>query len=143
MAMRIFIDTNIFLSILNKESGYEYSKKVFENIHEGKLLGFTSVLCISEILSGFYAKGKEEEAERTLLDILSIRNLKVVDINVEIAKEGAKIRGKYKIKLPDALILSTCKLYDCSLVTRDESLKKIKEIEVVVPEEVSKEKKIT
>ena len=138
MAMKIFLDTNIFLSVLNQESSYEYSREILKSIHRGKMIGFTSVLCISEILAGFYVKGDEESAERALLDILSINNLKIVEIDLEIAKEGGKFRGKYKIKLPDALIASTCFLYDATLVTIDESFERIKEINVFSPNDLLK-----
>ncbi len=134
--MRLFIDTNIFVSILNRERNYGRSKEVLESIHEGEHEGATSVICAAEILSGFYAEGEEERAERFLLDLRSIANFELVDVTLRIAKEAASLRGKYGTKLPDAIIAATCKCHGYALVTRDQSLRKIEEIEVRRPEEV-------
>jgi predicted nucleic acid-binding protein len=54
----------------------------------------------------------------------------IVDVDSGIAKEAAAFRAKYKMKIPDAIIGSTCKIYGCILITQDEEFKKIAEIEV-------------
>ncbi|ATZ61471.2 MAG: PIN domain-containing protein [Methanosarcinales archaeon Met12] len=134
--MRLFVDTNIFLSILNEEENYHAAKMVLENIHKGKHVGFTSVICIAEILSGFQSSREIEKGEKFLIDIMSINNFTIIDVDISIAKEASTIRAKYKVRLPDAIIVSTCKVRRCALVTRDEEFKRITEIEVKSPEEV-------
>jgi len=135
--MRLFIDTNIFLGILNEEKNYQLAKRLFENIHRGKHVGFTSVICVAEILSGFHSKGEIEKGERFLVDIRAINNFTIIDVDLSIAKEAAIIRAKYKARLPDAMIASACKVHRCVLVTRDEMFRKIAEIEVKLPGEIS------
>ncbi|MEA3297332.1 MAG: PIN domain-containing protein, partial [candidate division Zixibacteria bacterium] len=39
--------------------------------------------------------------------ILHIRYCKIIDINTNIKSEVIKIRRKYKIKLPDCIIIAT------------------------------------
>jgi predicted nucleic acid-binding protein len=129
--MRIFLDTNVFIAILNEELNWRHAKEVLLNVHNGKHTGYTSVICISEILSGFYSADEVEKGEKFLQDVNAINNLKITDIDLAIAKEAAKIRAKYKIKLPDAMIASSCKIHKCKLITQDEHFKKIKEIEVI------------
>lgn len=128
--MKLFIDTNVFVSILNKENNYHESKEILKSIHKGKNTGATSVICIAEILSGFYSKKQNDKAERFLLNIASINNFQILDVNIQIAKETAIIRGKYRIKLPDAIIAATCKMLGFTLVTKDDEFKKIKEIRI-------------
>ncbi|UCF08888.1 MAG: PIN domain-containing protein, partial [Thermoplasmata archaeon] len=123
--MKLFIDTNVFVSILNKERNYQASKDILDSIHKGKHTGITSAICIAEVLSGFYSKGEKEKGDRFLADVKLIENLSIIDVDIGIAKEAAQIRAKYKLKLPDAIIIATCMAHGCSLVTKDEALTKI------------------
>ncbi|MCK4456092.1 MAG: PIN domain-containing protein [Thermoplasmata archaeon] len=134
--MKLLIDTNVFVAILNKERDHQRSKEVLDRIHQGEFEGATSVICAAEILSGFYSAGEEERGDRFLLDLRSIGNFALKDVSLRIAKEAASLRGRYGTKLPDAIIAATCKCHGYILVTRDESFRKTKEIEVRRPEEV-------
>ncbi len=134
--MRSFLDTNIFLAILNKEENWQSAEKVLLDIHNGKHAGYTSVICVSEILSGFYAEDESEKGEMFLTDLRAINNLTITDVNLIIAKDAAKMRAKYKIKLPDAMIASSCMNHKCKLITQDEIFKKVKEIDVKSIDEI-------
>lgn len=134
--MRIFLDTNIFLAILNKEENWQLAEKILLDIHNGKHTGYTSVICVSEILSGFYAENESEKGEMFLTDMKAINNLTITDVDITIAKDAAKIRAKYKIKLPDAMIASSCNIHKCKLITQDENLKRVKEIDVKSIDEI-------
>lgn len=134
--MRLFLDTNVFLAVLNEEANWQRAKKLLEDAHRGGHIVYTSVICISEILSGFYAKGESEKVERFLVDITAINNLTIADVDFQIAKNAAEMRAKYKMKLPDAMIASSSKIYKCTLVTQDENFRKVKEIETKSLEEI-------
>ncbi|MFZ3384975.1 MAG: PIN domain-containing protein [Candidatus Methanoperedens sp.] len=134
--MRIFLDTNIFLAILNKEENWQLAEKLLLDVHNGKHAGYTSVICVSEILSGFYAENESEKGEMFLTDMKAINNLTITDVDITIAKDAAKIRAKYKIKLPDAMIASSCNIHKCKLITQDEVLKRVKEIDVISIDEI-------
>jgi predicted nucleic acid-binding protein len=128
--MRLFFDTNVFLAILNKEENWQLAEKLLLDVHNGKHTGFTSVICVSEILSGFYAEDESEKGEIFLTNMKALNNLTITDVDLIIAKDAAKVRAKYKIKLPDAIIASSCKVHKCKLMTQDKNFKKVKEIEV-------------
>lgn len=128
--MRLFFDTNVFLAILNKEENWQLAEKFLLDVHNGKHTGFTSVICVSEILSGFYAEDESEKGEIFLTNMKALNNLTITDVDLIIAKDAAKVRAKYKIKLPDAIIASSCKVHKCKLMTQDKNFKKVKEIEV-------------
>lgn len=114
---------------MKKQTG-STQKKLLEDTHRGRHVAYTSVICISEILGGFYTKGELEKGERFLTNMKAINNLTTVDVDLAIAKGAAEMRAKYKMKLPDAIIASSCKLYRCALITQDESFRKVREIEV-------------
>ncbi len=128
--MKVFLDTNVFLTILNQEKNWQLVEKLLMDVNKGKYTGYTSVICISEILSGFYEKDESEKGDMFITDLKVINNFTITDVDIIIAKDAAKMRAKYKIKLPDAIIASSCRIYKCKLITQDEDFKKIKEIEV-------------
>jgi len=134
--MRIFLDTNVFLAILNEEENWQLAEKLLIDVNDGKHTGYTSVICVSEILSGFYAEDESEKGEMFLTDLKAINNITITDVDLIIAKDAARIRAKYRIKLPDAMIASSCKIHKCKLITQDENFKKVKEIEVRSIDEV-------
>ncbi len=128
--MKIFLDTNIFLVVLNEEDNWHLAEKLLLEIHNGKYTGYTSVICISEILTGFYAEDESEKGEMFLTNMRAINNLMITDVDLTIAKDAAKMRAKYKIKLPDAMIASSCMIHKCKLITQDDGFNKVKEIEI-------------
>jgi predicted nucleic acid-binding protein len=133
---KVFIDTNIFVNVLNKEDElFEASMEILDQIHNGTLQGYTSVICVSEILAGFYMKQLPEVADKVLQNILSILNLSIIEYDLTAAIGAAKIRGLLKINLPDAVILSQAGQVNATLITRDQSLCKQKLVNCASPEE--------
>ncbi len=85
-----------------------------------------SALSVLEVLLGL-KKGEEDKTDRFL------GSLRIFDVNREIANEAAKLIREYKAKgvtldLPDAVIASTCILYDLILVTYNTKHYSIKEL---------------
>jgi hypothetical protein len=85
-----------------------------------------SALTVLEVQLGV-KKGEEEKTDRFL------RSLKIFDVHIEIANKAAQIIREYKAKgvtldLPDAIIASTCVLYDLILVTYNMKHYPIKEL---------------
>ncbi|MGC8515126.1 MAG: type II toxin-antitoxin system VapC family toxin [Thermoplasmata archaeon] len=73
--IRVCIDTNVFLSVLNKEREfYSSSKQVLNAVDRGKLKAVIPTLVISEIISGFYTDNKDDKATQFLSTIISNTN---------------------------------------------------------------------
>ena len=66
-------------------------------------------------------------------------DIEVVDIDSEIAEQGAKIRGKYKnFKAMDALQIATAVVKKCDMFfTNDKQLRQEKEIPCMTVEDMS------
>ena len=128
---RYFIDTNIFISILEEEKDHKKFRNILGSIHRGKSLGATSVICMAELLSGFYSQGERQKGDVFLNQTLSLENFSILDVDMQIAKEAAIFRSRYGIKLPDAIIAATCKDHRYILVTKDKAFRKIGEIQVL------------
>ena len=106
--IRVCIDTNVFLNVLNRESVfYQDSKEVLNAVDLGTLEAVIPTLVIAEILTGFYTDNKDDKADQFLSTIVSNKNIEVVQLSIEIAASSAVIRAKTGMRLPDAMVMST------------------------------------
>ncbi|MBL4753008.1 MAG: type II toxin-antitoxin system VapC family toxin [Flavobacteriales bacterium] len=55
----------------------------------------------------------------------------VIDINNRIKAETVNIRRKYKVKLPDAIIIASAYYLDVPVITADAGFKKVEEIDLL------------
>ncbi len=125
--IRICIDTNVFLNVINKEGTfYANSSKILYALARGKLEAVVPTLVIAEILTGYYASKKDSEANEFLSVSLTNEHLRISPLSVEIAAISSKIRANTGLRLPDAVVLGTA-LQDKAdfLVTNDEHFPKV------------------
>ena len=90
---------------------------------------FISTITVAELLSHpKLSSGKLVEIK----DFLS--GFKILDFDNNTAYVTASLRRKHKgLKLPDAILAATAKLFNLTLVSRDTVFKNVKEIKVVIP----------
>ncbi len=105
MGMKISLDTNIFISINNKEPDSTSCELILTTIEKSNWQCWISVITISEMLVGYYNQKSFSQAEQFLLLIQKKYNIQ--PISLYIAQLGAEFRSKFKLKLPDALILAS------------------------------------
>lgn len=127
---RVFVDTAPIIYYLENSALYVDSiKNFFTKCLEDNIQIVTSTITIEEYLVFPYGSGKEELADnfKRFIEYMSI---KVVDIDSNIAEQGAKIRGKYKhFKAMDALQLATAIISECDMFfTNDKQLRQEKEL---------------
>ena len=135
--MKVFVDTGIFINVLKKEEGYEYSVKFLEKIQRKEIEGFISVITISEILSVFYRISEEETiTAKNYIESL-IGEDGIIPIIKRIAEFAGRIKASYKVSLGDALIVATTIFVGCEcLVSLDPEIKKVDLIKVKGPKEL-------
>ncbi|MBI3295748.1 MAG: PIN domain-containing protein [Deltaproteobacteria bacterium] len=104
--MNAVFDTNILIDYLN---GDRRSKEEFERYDELHI----SIITQIEILVG--ARSGREEIE--LAGFLS--RFKTHAIDGEMAKETVRVRRKFKMRIPDAIIKATAERLGYVLVTRN------------------------
>lgn len=128
---RVALDSNIF--IYNLEENVEFLKFtniIFERLLSDKLKAITSIISLTEILSFPGTASREEDL---IQEFILIPNLEIIDVNSEIAIETARIRRKYKFRLPDAVQLATAKAGRAqAFITNDDRLEKFKELKVIM-----------
>lgn len=132
--MKIFLDTNFLLRYYLKDNQqqFESCKELLIQIEEGRFKVYASSIVFLEInyvLKSVY-KLPFSDITEVLDSILTIRGINIIDkTNTKIALQFYK---KYKVKFTDCLIASQLPK-NTILVSFDEELSKIKEIEVKNP----------
>jgi len=128
---KIFLDTAPLIYFIEEESSVlPLLNNLF--ISQNNCYFITSVITLSEVLVMPLRAGNSLLADK-YNDILTMsENVDILDINIEIAKEAAKIRANYSFKTPDAIQLATAKycLADYFL-TNDFRLKTYKDLNII------------
>jgi len=115
------LDTNIVLYLLRGD-------KDIPSLIKGCDI-YLSVISEMELLSFPGLTQQEKSKIESMLD-----NAFVVDFNSEIKKTAIKLRSKYRLTLPDALIAATSAFLNIQLISADKTLAKVKEIDFVLLE---------
>ena len=127
---RVFVDTAPIIYYLENSALYMNSvKKFFEKCIKENIQVVTSAITIEEYLVFPYSSGKIEFADN-FKRFIEYMNIMVVDIDSNIAEQGAKIGGKYKnFKAMDALQIATAIVSGCDMFfTNDKQLRQEKEL---------------
>jgi len=120
---RFILDTNAIVSLLKG------NKYLVSSIEHAEWVGISIISKIE-----FLAFPDLSEPDARLFEEFQ-RRVDIIDLNENDEKLISKIintRKKYKIKLPDAIIISTAITHNCTLLTADKELrKKVEEVEVI------------
>ena len=134
MVLKICIDTNVFIAVMNKEPNSLYCEMIFDAIDKNLLEPIISTIVVAEVLVGFN-QDDENEKKKQFLQLLKIK-YQIAPVSLEIAESGADFRSSSKIKLPDALIYATAIESKADvLISNDHPLAKKAEIPILTPTE--------
>lgn len=138
--MKIFIDTAPFIYLI--ESHPIFADKVINFISESTINGdsfITSVITLME----FGVKPEKDGRQDIVVkfeELLTRLNIHINIIDEGIAKKAYQLRAKYHfLRGMDSIQLATAILSNCDkFVTNDKNLKKIKEVSIILIEEIKK-----
>ncbi|MFQ6050709.1 MAG: type II toxin-antitoxin system VapC family toxin [Candidatus Hydrothermarchaeota archaeon] len=106
--MKVTVDTNIFLNVINKEPEFmAYSSKILDAIDGGSLTAILSTIVLTELSAGYNQQGLIQEKNAFFSYIITSPQFEVFPPNVRIADRAGEIRAKQKIRLPYAIITAT------------------------------------
>jgi len=134
----IAIDTNLFIYLVEKNPNYaELAKYIFEKIEHGDIHAVTSSLVIAELLVKPFEMGDFTLAKKYKALVSIFPNLTLREIDYMVLEKSAEIRARYKIRTPDAIFIATAILERADVfITNDIKLKNVKEIEVIILNEL-------
>ncbi|MCM1558683.1 MAG: PIN domain-containing protein [Butyrivibrio sp.] len=127
---KVFIDTAPLIYYLENNALYKDSiKNFFTRCFEKNIRVVTSAITVEEYLVFPYGSGKMELVDN-FKRFIEYMNIKVIDIDSDIAEYGAKIRGQYKqFKAMDALQIAAAIISGCDMFfTNDKQLRQEKEL---------------
>ena len=127
MINSVIFDTNVILRYLVKDSPTQLlqAQKYVEEIEQGKLKGFISILVVNEaawVLEKYYDLEKEEYIP-LLLKLLALKNFKITEVKKEVVIRTLELMQKRNIDFTDVYLL--CIKGDKEIFSFDEDLRKI------------------
>jgi len=136
---RIFFDTSPLIYFLDANSIFKpQMDKIFYGILNNNIQFITSTVTVEEFLVFPYRNG-DDSAINSFWTFINEGNINVLEIDVNIAVEAAKIHAEYRhIKTADALQLAAAICGDCDLfLTNDRQLRQFDKINCVTVEDWS------
>lgn len=115
---KLFLDTNIILYFLSGD-------KTLAELLDGKQF-YLSFITQLELLGYTGISRKEQKVIEELLN-----QCVIIDINSEIKLKVIEIRKRYRIKIPDCIVIATALYLDLPIVTADADFKKVEELNLI------------
>jgi len=138
-----FLDSPPFIYFIEENQKYiSIVEKIFSEISCGDKKGVSSYLTLLEVLVKPIQAGHRELALQYRDLMLGSDYLKLYPLDDKVAETAASLRAKYhgngfKLKTPDAIQVATAILNGAEVfVTNDCLLKRLKEIDVIVLDEL-------
>src|SRR3989339_191613 len=134
MKQSYFLDTPCFIYIVENNKQYKkVIQNVFDEISVGKITAISSIITLSEILVQ-PIKNNDKILINIYIELVNqLPNFSLISPNYGTAIQAAKIRAQLDINLPDAYQLALATENNCKyFLTNDKGLKKFKEIEVLI-----------
>lgn len=138
--MKLVIDANVFLNVIFEERQFlEASKKLLRQIELKKFDAYISPITLAEIIWIVYKESgyrKAKEVQSYLRELAELEIVKVIPLEDNLVYGMVNLVEKYNLSFVDALVVSTAVNLKSTLVTRDNKLKRIREIKVKIPNEL-------
>ena len=130
---RLFLDTCVLIYFLEGYAEFgPAAKKLLAMVEKGDLKASISTLTLTELLTGPYRAKNDLLALEYHALLFHFPHLDIVDIDVDIAVEAARIRGTYNYSTPDSLLLSAAlQVKAAAFVTTDRKLFSFPELTVL------------
>jgi predicted nucleic acid-binding protein len=113
-------------------------RTIFGEIERGPARGVTSTLTFLEVLVGPYRAGNQ--AQRVAISglLASFPGVKWVALDLAVADRAASLRGRYRLRTPDAIQLATALEAGAdAFLTNDQQLSRVTEMPVLLIDEIT------
>ena len=130
----IGLDTAPFIYYIEDVTPYaDLLDPVFALLENHALRAVTSTVTIAEILTKPFMDKNFSLADEIKFTLNSFASLSVASIDEKLAEAAALIRGRYTLRLPDALQIAAAIQGEATLfLTNDKPVKKVDALEVLV-----------
>ena len=131
----VFIDTAPIIYYIEAHPQFgPLAKEIVDSFRSGKLIAFSSVITLVEVLPKPVESGNDELARKFSKFLKTGKNIKLLDISVEIAELAGNLRGRYpSLKAMDAIqIAVSINAGVDAFITNDVKLRQIKELKFII-----------
>ena len=119
---RVYLDTSVCIAFHSQgESVHPAARHLIQRIadNEESIAGYISVVTAAELLVR-PLRGVSAELEVMHRFLRRVPNLRIIDVDFEIALQAANIRALTRLALPDAIIIATAILSACEAIVTDD-----------------------
>jgi predicted nucleic acid-binding protein len=130
----IGLDTAVFIYHLEGHPKYlSLTRSVLRAVQSGVCQGVVSTVTIMELTVHPWRVNRADVARQYEMLLANFPNLKLIDVNRDVARRAAQLRARYNLRPADALQVATALLNHATLwVSNDKKLKRLEpEIAVI------------
>ena len=131
---RVGIDTSPFIYQTEDHPAYgPVSNALFRWIADGRSVGITSTLTVTEVLAFPYRQAPPGMADDILGILIQMVNIEWLSPSIGIADRAAHARAAYQLRTVDAIQLATALTGRATgLVTNDQHFRRVTDLEVLM-----------
>ena len=132
------LDTSPIIYLIETHPEYDVLvTEIFRRIDQGVIIGFTSAITLTEVLTQPVKQGQIPLKEQYRDLLLHSANFYTLPVNAEVAGYAADLRAQYGLRTPDALQIAAAKTANCQVfLTNDKALKRVEAVRVFVLNEL-------
>ncbi len=131
---RVGLDSSILIYHIEGHARFgRAARKILQSIEAGRNTGICSHLSLMEVLVEPYRRNKEDKVNLFYALLTSFPNLSWEELSAEIADTGARLRAKYRLRTPDAVLIATAIHGGATgFIANDRDFKRVSELEVLL-----------
>lgn len=135
----IAADTMVFIYHFEHHPRYaRATQDLLESLEGGTHRGVTSVLSLAEVLVQPFRQNDLTAANLYRRVLTTFPNLRLLDVNRDIAERAARLRATHGLGLPDAVQMATAQTAGATgFVNNDPDFKRVPGIEVLLLDEAA------
>ena len=137
-ASKIFLDTAPLIYYIERSANFfPIVDRFFQGLKSRNILAVVSPITLAECLVMPFKLNNIQMQQNYINFLTNTREVEMVEINPEIARQAASLRATYRLKLPDALQIAVAVASGCDrFLTNDTDLKRVSELQILVIEEL-------
>lgn len=126
----LLVDTAPFIYHLEDNAQFAHRfAGLFEAANSGRLRIALTTITLAEVLTGPYQHGRDALAKQMEA---ALREHQIHSLSPEIAVDAARLRQRYRLRLPDAVQLATAlQISAYALVTHDRDFSSVEDVRIL------------
>jgi predicted nucleic acid-binding protein len=127
----VVVDTNPIVYVLEDSPKGELFAPLFAEVDAGRINALVTPITLAEVVTGALKAGHEALGERYRQVLTRSGGWALREIDADVAMLAARVRLRYRLKLPDAFQLAVAVHEGChALVTHDRDFSRVTDVPI-------------